>query len=958
MTAPPTVVKGEDRKKTAPRAPTQDPNYGEGLLDSEAGVILDLILRFNANGDNDLFPDEQRLLHNFLQSPLEDVDGALIDAMVTYGVFPEKYTNQMRVNPETDPAPGGFGTLGGGLGSQYDVEEYRGGLGHDPAVKDFLREAPTEGNTLRVWDDVYIESGGPTSGVTSTNDMGYATWLSQYLGQHPDVTRQIMELNPGITNLQGILNAAARTESPIKMPAVVQLDWGYQQKGDAIALLEEGLVPRWSRDGLGLLPRADLETYDRNNADEYARHVGEVDSHLDIPTRQRTYFLGLGLDSSTIAGLNLNDEGSIVNAQMTAALGFNYNDLNPDLQTSSMQAVQALYPHLLIDPSTGEQITEPLDASNTLHQFAFLEAVTASPQALTSAANNIANAQDVMQLTIPIMGAATPEVVWTSAGGPQYQWRDTPIGYRSVELSKAMFDQIQTGMGSWGPGLQQLMIKSEDAGIPWEIGIALLKNKTNNWQPRYGRDGYVDVLFNEFIRNVREHDSWVAGAVALTYGDSVAEELRTYGSLSEAQQREVQPYINSIFGEDGASQYGYNGSSTQVQAHQILNAPPINVADAASVREAARSLWEQYMLSDPNEAQIDAFASSIRQAEIQAGTQNNAFYEAQNSRLKGEFFKDYSAQEGLLFPINDRKALTAWRDTFGAKRTGHAHAGADISTYRGADLVAVTSGVIRLARHVNGGGGLTVRLMGDDGFGYSYLHLDSLNVQPGQRVTKGTVLGGAGDTGNANGVHLHFEVNDGTFQSGSFNPTAAGKFNPTNMLRNSTFAGDAQVGPAVVQSGGGDSAQERFANRDRVTSQSSLDLAVTGRPGDQFLTPAGPSTGDYPAGGGFATKPDIIENVDYVARAEEWLKAQPRYEFLYERKPEDVSALDYVQGYQAAAKGITGTFVGEGAVETGMRTNSITTMFSSIIGDEQNIDESPQLRQRLYQLARTMNSGG
>ena len=60
-------------------------------------------------------------------------------------------------------------------------------------------------------------------------------------------------------------------------------------------------------------------------------------------------------------------------------------------------------------------------------------------------------------------------------------------------------------------------------------------------------------------------------------------------------------------------------------------------------------------------------------------------------------------------------------------------------------------------------GGITIyQLSGDKKFVYYYAHLQRRSdaIKPGDRVTKGTVIGYVGDTGNAGpgNNHLHFSI--------------------------------------------------------------------------------------------------------------------------------------------------------------------------------------------------------
>ncbi len=56
-----------------------------------------------------------------------------------------------------------------------------------------------------------------------------------------------------------------------------------------------------------------------------------------------------------------------------------------------------------------------------------------------------------------------------------------------------------------------------------------------------------------------------------------------------------------------------------------------------------------------------------------------------------------------------------------------------------------------------------VTVLHPDGRESLYAHLASISVKKGQRVTTNTVLGIEGESGNANGKHLHLEVHDGGY---------------------------------------------------------------------------------------------------------------------------------------------------------------------------------------------------
>lgn len=96
------------------------------------------------------------------------------------------------------------------------------------------------------------------------------------------------------------------------------------------------------------------------------------------------------------------------------------------------------------------------------------------------------------------------------------------------------------------------------------------------------------------------------------------------------------------------------------------------------------------------------------------------------------------------------------------------HKGLDIPGPIGTPIYATADGFVGRAQWVNGYGKY-VEINHGNAVQTRYGHLSAMNVQPGQRIRKGDVLGYMGSTGRSTGSHLHYEVRIG---GEAVNPTA------------------------------------------------------------------------------------------------------------------------------------------------------------------------------------------
>jgi len=94
-------------------------------------------------------------------------------------------------------------------------------------------------------------------------------------------------------------------------------------------------------------------------------------------------------------------------------------------------------------------------------------------------------------------------------------------------------------------------------------------------------------------------------------------------------------------------------------------------------------------------------------------------------------------------------------DPFQGRRKNHK--GLDIAGPIGTPIYATADGIVGRAQWVSGYGKY-IEVEHGNAIQTRYGHLSAMNVQSGQRVRKGDVIGFMGSTGRSTGSHLHYEV--------------------------------------------------------------------------------------------------------------------------------------------------------------------------------------------------------
>ena len=112
-----------------------------------------------------------------------------------------------------------------------------------------------------------------------------------------------------------------------------------------------------------------------------------------------------------------------------------------------------------------------------------------------------------------------------------------------------------------------------------------------------------------------------------------------------------------------------------------------------------------------------------------------------------------------IFPVRGRHDYGGEGADFGSGRVGHSHQGQDVFAECGTRMVAARGGRIKFKQyHASAGHYIVIDGDGTD-VDYAYMHMDQPSpFGAGDRVYTGQTIGAVGESGNARGCHLHFEL--------------------------------------------------------------------------------------------------------------------------------------------------------------------------------------------------------
>lgn len=115
---------------------------------------------------------------------------------------------------------------------------------------------------------------------------------------------------------------------------------------------------------------------------------------------------------------------------------------------------------------------------------------------------------------------------------------------------------------------------------------------------------------------------------------------------------------------------------------------------------------------------------------------------------------NHAVGQEFSYPTPEYSRVTSH---FGPRRRRF-HYGTDLAMPTGEPIYAAFDGVVRISKFNRTYGNLIVIRHEQNGLETYYAHLSSRDVQPGDKVKAGQVIGKCGNTGRSYGSHLHFEI--------------------------------------------------------------------------------------------------------------------------------------------------------------------------------------------------------
>ena len=223
---------------------------------------------------------------------------------------------------------------------------------------------------------------------------------------------------------------------------------------------------------------------------------------------------------------------------------------------------------------------------------------------------------------------------------------------------------------------------------------------------------------------------------------------KTQAEVNETKQKSLEKKE-----ELEAKQTEYDRTASELSGSKAKVQSLINEIDKSS------NLYQSYIKKLQSEKQAaDAEIAEIIRQKAQT---NPAPQPTENNNTSGETKPDITSSATWAYPVAGGSYISSGYGYRDPSISGWAyHGGVDITGggFYGTPIYATRAGTVIAANYGTTGYGNYVVIDHGDGYTSLYGHCSTLAVSAGQQVSKGQHIANAGESGNADGAHLHFEI--------------------------------------------------------------------------------------------------------------------------------------------------------------------------------------------------------
>jgi murein DD-endopeptidase MepM/ murein hydrolase activator NlpD len=318
------------------------------------------------------------------------------------------------------------------------------------------------------------------------------------------------------------------------------------------------------------------------------------------------------------------------------------------------------------------------------------------------------------------------------------------------------------------------------------MGANLYQYGMTTYDPKTGKDKTMGQIAKELMTTMGGAGATTEQVRKSYQKGALGANLSTMGFDQTTQQMLYQAMIDISSGRNpDTNKPGKGNANTMLTAAGRMNASQAELMTSSEGRmikgfENAADTVEAFNRALTNVigplAQLQGFVGGVKGTNLKEPTNalSNIFKTVTNFVLGrggkgvgggtngfGAAFGKGGGKSGSAPVAGGVTAAYGAQDTSGLwSSTNNSHTGTDYNVPKGTPVQAAMAGVVS---SVNLGAdyGTSVMIDHPDGYQTIYAHLSEKQVKVGDTVAKGQRIGKSGDSGNASGAHLHFEVRQG-----------------------------------------------------------------------------------------------------------------------------------------------------------------------------------------------------